>query len=304
MSSTISKQPKSAIYLIDASIYIFRAYFSLPDSWTASNGYSTNAVYGYTLFLLDLLERTKGDPIAAAFDESLGTCFRNEIYDDYKANRAPPDEELAFQLTICRKVTEILGINTFACERFEADDYLGSLAQRVKRSTKPIVFVTRDKDIAQLLRKQDFIWDYAANQWSNSDDIVEQFGVKPDQLVDYLALVGDPVDYVPGVPGVGKKTAVHLLNHFSSINHIYLALDQVSSLPIRGAKGIQQRLMDNASQVEMSQKLTKIKTNIDLDIGVKDLKPQPIDEGFVLAFFDELGFGSRFKTRFKRFLES
>ena len=149
-------------FLIDASIYIFHYYFALADHWfSEEKGWPTAAVYGYTTFLLKLLEKEKPQRIAACFDESLGSCFRNDIYPDYKSSRALPDEMLAFQLEACRQVSELLGIPCFGSETHEADDLLASLYQRLQRSSKPIAVLTRDKDLGQVLsRPQDFLWDY------------------------------------------------------------------------------------------------------------------------------------------------
>ena len=129
------------VYLIDASIYIFRAYFAIPDEWHSPDGHSVNALYGYTQFLLKFLQQTKPDRIAAAYDESLGSCFRNDIYPDYKSSRALPDEELAFQLSACRGLTELLGIMSPASERYEADDIIATLATQAQQQGESVAIV-------------------------------------------------------------------------------------------------------------------------------------------------------------------
>ena len=218
-----AKSPQATL-LIDASIYIFQYYFSLPDHWFSQRqSWPTAAVYGYTTFLLRLLKQHQPQRIAACFDESLDHCFRNRIYPDYKSSRALPDEALAFQLKACRQVTELLGITCFASKRYEADDLLGSLYQYCRRSKAPIAILTRDKDLGQLLcRPQDYLWDYAQDQCLFMADVQQKMGVSCSQIIDFLALVGDSIDDIPGVPSVGKKTAQQLLGHFDSVNNICL----------------------------------------------------------------------------------
>ena len=144
------------IYLIDASIYIFRAWFSMPDRWHTEDGMPLNAVYGYTGFLLDFFSRVGLEAkVGVAFDESLGTCFRNDIFPGYKASRELPDEALAFQLSSCRALTETLGLACFGGTRYEADDYIAALAARANADARAVTIVTRDKDLGQILARDD-----------------------------------------------------------------------------------------------------------------------------------------------------
>lgn len=276
MSNTsIQEKP---VLLIDASIYIFQYYFSLPDNWfSEKEQWPTAAVYGYFTFLLRLLRDQQPNRIAACFDESLDQCFRNDIYPDYKSSRALPDEALAFQLNACRQVTDLLGIPTFSSERYEADDLLGCLYQICRRSKTPIAILTRDKDLGQLLqRPQDFLWDYAGDKCFYSTEIKEKFGVYPHQLVDYLALVGDSVDDIPGVPGVGPKTAQAILGYYGSIDALFNAglesqTQKFKQLAIRGAKNLGQRLLEHREQIEIAQQLAKIVIDIPLVKSIKDI---------------------------------
>lgn len=295
-------EQQSPALLIDASIYIFRYYFSLPDNWFSREGYATAAVYGYTTFLLQLLE-LKPPVIAACFDESLSTCFRNKLYPDYKSSRALPDEALAFQLKSCRKVSELLGIACYSSKTYEADDLIGTLITRLRRSKRPVAIVSRDKDLGQLLiREQDFLWDYAGDQRYYFDDIENKFGVKPTQLVDYLALVGDSSDDIPGVPGIGIKTAVTLLQHFDSIENLFANADRLAELPLRGAKSIAVKLTEYQHQIAMAQQLAKIVCNIPLKANVSLLKPKPVDEKKLQRFFRQMGFGENLMKRTKTVL--
>lgn len=294
----------SPVCLIDASIYIFRYYFSLPDHWfSRDRGYGTGAVYGYSTFLLRLLERSRPSHLAACYDESLGQCFRNDIYPDYKISRPYPDEALAFQLAACRRVGEIFGIASFASRTHEADDLIGSLARAVRASDRPLAILTRDKDLGQLLqRPEDHLWDHAADRRSYGPDIEAKLGVRPDQLVDYLALVGDPIDDIPGVPGVGPKTAAALLGHFGSLEALKADMAAVAGLPIRGARSLAGKLEAGWEQLEVSRQLARIVEDLPLQVELADLALGPVDWDALEDFADEMGFGDGFLSRAERIL--
>ncbi|MEX1033063.1 MAG: 5'-3' exonuclease H3TH domain-containing protein [Cellvibrionaceae bacterium] len=290
--------------LIDASIYIFQYYFSLPDNWYSEEGYPTAAVYGYTTFLLRLLEEQRPRQVAACFDESLGSCFRNGIYPDYKSSRAYPDEALAYQLTACREVTEMLGIACFASKDYEADDLLGSLCKQLRRGKAPVAILTRDKDLGQLLqREQDYLWDYAKNERYYAGCINKKFGVLPAQLVDYLALVGDSIDDIPGVPGLGPKTARALLHAHAGIDEIFRRLDELHLLPIRGAKNLRDKLIAHRDQILIAQQLAKIVDTIPLASRSADLNwsATRVDACTVTEFCERMGF-ARLRARFAKVL--
>jgi 5'-3' exonuclease len=251
-------------WLIDASIYIFRAWFSMPDNWHTTAGQPVSAVYGYTRFLLDFLEQS-AMPVycAAAFDESLRSNYRNDIYPDYKASRELPDENLAFQLNACRKITVHLGIPTYGGPRYEADDYLASLARLCRQKSIPVTVVTRDKDLGQLIvAENDNWWDFAQGELIDAAAFETRFGVRPDQFADYLALVGDPVDDIPGVPGVGAKTAARLLQEYDDLDGLAKGLGAVHNLSLRGAAGIAKKLQHNWAQALLARQLTALEEKI------------------------------------------
>lgn len=246
-------------YLIDASIFIFRYYFSLPDYWHSQDGYSTFAVRGYVSWLAKFLVAENPNNAVACFDESLGSCFRNDIYPDYKVSRAPADDELIFQLEACKQMTELLGVATYASERYEADDLLGTIAQRCIKKGLAFCLLTRDKDLGQLVEPTlSEIWDYPDGVRMDSIGVVERFGVQPNQIADYLAIVGDVSDDIPGVPGVGSKTAVKLLTYFGSWSNLRENLDEVVNTKIRGAKRLVDKLAEHREQVDMALALTTI----------------------------------------------
>jgi 5'-3' exonuclease len=292
-------ETKPPCFLIDASIYIFRYYFSMPDNWFSEReGYSTAAVYGYSTFLLRLLEKESPQIIAACFDESLGSCFRNQIYPDYKSSRALPDEPLAFQLDACREVTDIFGIASFSSKRYEADDLLGTLVKKLKRNSSPISIVSRDKDLGQLLRRpQDFLWDYGKGEPCHAGEIQRKFGINPGQMVDYLALLGDVVDDIPGVPGIGEKTARALLQTFGDIDSLFSRLSELETLPIRGARNLAHKLLEYRQQIAMAKKLVNIVDSVPMAVKTADLKRTAVNWPRLEAFSLRMGLGPGFLTR-------
>ena len=286
---------KEPIYLVDASIYIFRAYFSMPDTFRAANGESVNAVYGYTSFLLDLLERSPHF-VSCAFDESLNTCYRNAIYPEYKANRELPDANLEYQLDQCQRVTALLGIHGLALRDYEADDIIGTLQKKLA-ADRQVIIVTRDKDLGQLLRPVDQLWDFAADDFMGLPEVRAKFGVDASQIADYLALAGDAVDNIPGAPGIGAKTAASLLNHFDSIDDLYARIEEVESIGIRGAKKAQQTLIENEALIRMYRSITGIHCDIEVDLNLDDLMLSCIDVDEMAAFCEEMNFGQRVRER-------
>jgi 5'-3' exonuclease len=286
-------QKLNNLYLLDASIYIFRAWFSMPDRWNTPQGMPLNAVYGYVSFLLDLLQEInagEGVSLAAAFDESLGSCYRNEIYPAYKSSRELPDEALAFQLHSCRKVTELLDIPSYAGPTYEADDYIATLSARGRELGKPVCIVSRDKDLGQLLLgAEDRWWDYAAGSRLDSSGFIERFGVQPGQFPDYQGLVGDSVDDIPGVPGVGAKSAVQLLAAHPSLEALYENIDRVGEIKMRGAARARSALVEHREQAFMCRELARLAQNID-GIGVPDeylLKAEAVAQ--LGDYLEELG---------------
>jgi 5'-3' exonuclease len=286
-----------SVYLVDASVYIFRAWFSMPDDFVNSRGEPTNAVYGFSGFLCNLLEQTGAEHVAVAFDESLSKSYRNEIYPEYKANRDPAPEELKRQFSWARAVAEAMGLQCYADDRYEADDLIGTLAEYWRARGHPICVVTSDKDLAQLVGEQDYWWDFSRNQKLNAKQLTEKFGVMPEQMADYLALAGDSVDNIPGVPGVGPKSASALLGHFGSLDTLYERLDEVQHLGIRGAKSLQKKLSDHREAAELAKKLTVIEKNVESALASPELGRSVVDEARLNRLFDELSFGGMLRQR-------
>ena len=273
-------------FLVDASIYIFRYYFSLPDAWNASNGRPTSAVYGFALWLLKLLKNENPSYIAVCFDESLSTCFRNKIYPEYKINRLLPDEDLAFQLLACQELTRLLGVSTFASKKFEADDLIATLCAK-KPDYKHFV-LTRDKDLGQLVSDKVYLWDYPNGDLVDKDKVKKAHGIVAQYIPDFLAIVGDPIDNVPGVPGIGKKTAAALINHFGDWQNIKSSVDDIAHLPLRGASSVREKIMQFQNQVDMSIRLTRLRRDA-LNRKVFNLERKPVQRTKLETLLSSLG---------------
>lgn len=255
-------EQNSTYYLVDGSIYIFQSHFSPYVECFDVDGNDLSAVYGFTQFLLQFLRRVKPDRIAVALDESLFKGFRHDLCPNYKSNRELPDENLAMQLKGCREICSILGMASYASEKYEADDIIGTLSVRMSEllpGDPALCIVSRDKDLSQLLRTdRDYMWDYSGNRKRFRADIEEEFGVSPEQFPDYLGLVGDSVDCITGVPGVGPVKAKELLRAFGSLDNIYENLDSVAGLSLRGAAGLALKLATHQAEARLSRELATI----------------------------------------------
>ncbi len=285
------------LYLIDASIYIFRAYFSIPEHLTDTDGNPANAVYGFAGFLGALLEKTQAAHIAIAFDESLTTSFRNDIYPPYKANRALPPPELEAQLAACQELARAIGLETFVSARYEADDLIGTVTYAMREYDFRAVIVSGDKDLTQLIGAEDVWWDFTRDRQLGAAGVEQHFGVTPQQIVDLIALAGDSVDNIPGVPGVGPKTAVALLSHFGSLAAIYDRLEEIPQMNLRRAPRVHALIKDNRESAFLSQRLARIVTDAPIDCSPQSLARQNVDRVELAALCDRLNFGKGLRKR-------
>ena len=287
-------------YLIDASVYVFRAYYSMPDDMVDDDGNPINALYGFCRFLGDFMEQVTPEHVAVAFDESLTTSFRTTIYPEYKANRDPAPEELKRQFAQCRRYSRALGLMEVAHPEYEADDLIGTLVEHGRGMGRPSTIVSRDKDLAQLLTKEDVFWDFAGKGKIGYDKVPEVFGVWPEQIADFLALAGDSVDNIKGVPGVGKKTAEALLSHFGSLDDIYANLDKVHEVNVRGAKTLGTKLENHKDDALLARRLTGIACDAPIDDMEEALQPKAPDLGNIFALFDEANIGTALRRQAER----
>jgi len=287
-------------YLIDASVYIFRAYYSMPDDMVDDDGNPVNALYGFCRFLGGFMEQVTPEYIAVAFDESLTTSYRTDIYPEYKANRDPAPDDLKRQFELCRRFTRSLGLMNVSHPRYEADDIIGTLVEHGRRKGRPSTVVTRDKDLAQLVGQDDIFWDYAGKGKICYSEVPGVFGVKPEQIADFLALAGDAVDNIPGVPGVGKKTAGALLGHFGSLDEIYLNLDSVHEVEVRGAKTLGAKLGAHKDAADLARRLTGIACDAPIDNAEEALQPGAPDLGAINNLYDEANIGTALRRQAER----
>lgn len=288
------------VYLIDASVYIFRAWFSMPDRFADHAGQPTNAVYGFARFLCELLEETRAPCVAVAFDESLTSSFRNEIYPDYKANRDPAPDELKRQFAWCKDLARHTGLPVYADNRFEADDLIASLAAHCREQSRPICVVSGDKDLAQLVGERDHWWDFARRRKLDAAGVLGHFGVHPHQIADYLALTGDAVDNIPGVPGVGPKTAAALLAHFGNLDSLFGRLNEIAWLKIRGARTLAAKLREHEGAARLARELTGLAEEIEQIRANPQIDRNHGNADALDALLDGLGFGRPLRERLHR----
>lgn len=287
-------------YLIDASVYVFRAHYSMPDDMLDRDGNPVNALYGFCRFLGDFVERVKPGHVAVLFDESLTTSFRNDIYPEYKANREPAPPELERQFKQCRRYASALGLMESASAEYEADDLIGTLVEHGRGLGRASTIVSRDKDLTQLLIEGDVFWDFTGKGKIGYEQIPDVFGVWPEQIADFLALAGDSVDNIPGVPGVGRKTAAALLQYFGSLDDIYSNLDRVHEVPVRGAKTLGGKLDAHRGDAMVARRLTGIACDVPLGDPEPLLKPSKPRLGEINALFDEVDFGTALRRQAER----
>ncbi len=287
-------------YLIDASVYVFRAYYSIPDDMVDDNGNPINALYGFCRFIGDFMEQVTPEYVAVLFDESLTESFRKEIYPEYKANRDPAPPELKRQFELCRRYVRALGVMERSSPSYEADDLIGTLVDHGRNRGRPSTIVTRDKDLTQLITKDDVFWDFAGKGKLRYEQIPGSFGVWPEQIADFLALAGDAVDNIKGVPGVGKKTATVLLQHFGSLEKIYDNLDKVHEVNVRGAKTLGAKLETHKEDAILARRLTGIACDAPIENAESEMQPSPPRLGEINALFDEAGIGTSLRRQAER----
>jgi len=294
--------PSGVVYHIDASYFVFRAYHSMPPDMADADGNATHALYGFARFISDLLERARPERIGVAFDACLRSesSFRNGIYPRYKANRESPPADLERQFVLCREFCRHMGLAEFASNEYEADDIIGTLAAHSRRAHLRNVLVTRDKDLSQLIRDGDVFWDYSGNARYEYHEIGPRFGATPELMADFLALTGDSVDNIPGVPGIGKKTAALLFAAFGSLDELYANLERVAAMKLRGAAGLSARLLAHKEAAYLARQLTGIVCDVPLAFTLDGLKPRPPDTARLDAFFDTHGFGNILRQQARR----
>lgn len=291
----------SEVHLIDALPYVFRAFFSMPVTMTDREGAPSGATRGFLDFLVRYLSAEHPERIAVAFDESLTTSFRNEIYPEYKAQRELPAEDLMAQLDDCREGAEALGLACLSDARYEADDLVATLCTIAREADHRVIVVTIDKDLSQLVDESVEMYDYARGKRYDPAAVLERFGVRPDQIADYLGLAGDSVDNIPGVKGVGPKTAAALLQNFENMEDIFARLDDVADVPMRGAKTVAKKLEQHREMAFLSRTLATVARDAPVTLGIDDLAWRGADRERLMPLLSRLGI-ERLAGRIQRWL--
>jgi 5'-3' exonuclease len=281
------------VHLIDGHVYVFRAYHSLPPM-TSPDGAPTQAAYGFASTLLRYLGEARPTHLAVAFDHAM-TSFRNASFAGYKASRGEPPPDLEAQFAMCDDVARACGVATFAVPDFEADDVLATLATACLARSARVVVVSGDKDLAQLVTEDGavLLHDLARGETLDADEVRRRFGVSPHQIPDYLALVGDAVDDLPGVRGVGRKTAALLLARFESLDAIPLAAAPLREAGVRGAEAVAERLAEHRDQAFAVRELATLRRDVPgLPHTIDPLAWEGARRGEVDAAFSRLGFAA------------
>jgi DNA polymerase-1 len=278
------------LYLIDGSSYIYRAFFALPPL-SSPAGLPTNAVYGFTTMLLKLLSEAKPKYIGVVFD-ALGPTFRDEMYADYKANRPPTPEDLSSQVDLVHRIVDALRIHTLCIPGVEADDVIASLTAKFEPQGVECVIATGDKDLMQLVSPRVLLWDTMRDRWIDEAAVRERWGVDPTHVVDVMALIGDPIDNIPGVKGIGEKTAAALLQQFGDLDRLLSHLPEVEKSTLRGAKKIAERLREGTETARMSRELAKVRRDVPLQCELETFRHREADVEALRVLFSQLGFQS------------
>ena len=279
---------KLPLILVDGSSYLYRAFHALPPL-TNSKGRPTGAVKGVINMIRRLLKDYHDSTVVVVFDAK-GKTFRDDMYDQYKANRPPMPDDLRVQIDPIHKIIDAMGLPILTIEGVEADDVIGTLAVEASAQAQPVIISTGDKDIAQLVNEYVTMVNTMTDTVLNSEGVRNKFGVPPELIIDYLALLGDKSDNIPGVPGVGEKTALGLLQGIGGLDDIYSKLDQVAELDFRGAKNLAPKLAEHKELAYLSYALATIKTDVHLPLSLSQLKHRPSDDDVLLELFVEQEF--------------
>lgn len=271
----LNKSDYDKVFLIDSTGFVLKYWFSMPPVET-NNYESISAFLGFSSFVIGLLRKYKPVYISFAFDGSLGTCFRNKIYPDYKKSRESAPEELKAQLLLCREFLDILGLDNNASVTYEADDILYTVAKNVRESGFNSIVLTNDKDLYQLVYPGDIWWDYKSKIFYY-DDLLDFLGFVPQNLSDFLGLMGDSVDNIPGAPGLGEKTAMKLMSKFKDLESLMKNIDSMTDHVGMKFKRFIKIIKENKKIIYLSKKLATLEYVDGLNNDLSSLKREAID---------------------------
>ena len=281
------------VFLVDGSAYIFRAFFAIPPL-NNSSGLPTNAIFGFTNILLKFLKQYKPEYVTVALDAGRET-FRNEMFAGYKGNRPEAPAELIPQFPYFRKVLDGLNVPLLELPGYEADDIIATLCEQMAEKDCDLVVVSSDKDLMQLVTDGIKLLDSAKDRWIGAAEVHEKFGVKPEQVTEVMGLMGDAVDNIPGVKGIGEKTAIALIQQFQSLENLYSGLDEVEKMKLRGAARVRKILEDGKEAAFMSRALATVKRDVPIDVGLEQLKFTGFNQEKLRSLFIELEFTNLLK---------
>ncbi|OBT10165.1 DNA polymerase I [Vibrio sp. UCD-FRSSP16_10] len=282
--------PENPLILIDGSSYLYRAFHAYPG--TMSNGeHPTNAVYGVMNMLRSMMRQFSSDRIAVIFDAK-GKTFRDDMYPEYKANRPPMPDDLRSQIEPLHNMIKAMGLPLISVSGVEADDVIGTLSAAASKQGMPVLISTGDKDMAQLVDEHVTLINTMTNVVSDREGVIEKFGIPPELIIDYLALMGDKVDNIPGVPGVGDKTATALLQGLGGLDDIYGKLDDIAALGFRGSKTMAKKLVEHKDSAYLSYQLATIKLDVELEVGLEDLVKSTPDKDLLISYYGQMAFKS------------
>ena len=279
------------LYILDASSYVFRAYHAI-GLLTNSKGFPTNAIFGFINMFNKFIMETKPEYFVAVFDSG-GKSFRNEIYDDYKANRGEAPEDISLQFPKIIEYLKLRGICVMSQENFEADDIIGSLSKKFQAKNK-ITIISGDKDFTQLINKKTIMLDTMKNRVTDEKEVLSKYGLKPEQMIDYFSLVGDSIDNIPGVRGIGPKTAQSLIDKFKTLDNLYKNIKKIDKERIKNL------LEENKELAYISKELVTINTNLEITDDFNQFKISSSNNQELNDFFKELEFDSMIDDDFKK----
>ena len=286
-------EPNPKLFLIDGSSYIFRAFYAIPALNNAA-GLPTNAIFGFTNILLKFIKQYRPEYVAVALDAGRVT-FRNEMFDGYKGNRPEAPALLIPQFPYFRKVLDALNLPLLEIPGYEADDIIATLCDRMANKGCELVVVSSDKDLMQLVTDGIKLLDSAKDRWIGAAEVREKFGVTPAQVVEVMGLMGDAVDNIPGVKGIGEKTAIALIQQFQTLEKLFDGLDQLEKINLRGAARVRGLLEKDKDQAFLSRALATVKRDVPIDTGIEELKFTGFNLEKARALFTELEFTNLIK---------
>lgn len=284
----------SSVYLLDGSSYIFRAFFALP-TLSNSSGLPTNAIYGFTNMMLRFLKTYRPEYLAVVLDAGRKT-FRNQIYEEYKSNRPEAPPNLIPQFPYIRKVLGAMKVAVLEQEGYEADDLIATLAKQFSAQGVPVIVVSGDKDLMQLVNDGIRLLDSGKERWIGREGVRDKFGVEPEKVIEVMGLMGDSTDNIPGVKGIGEKTASALIQRYQSLENLFAHLDELDQSGLKGAERIRKALLAGRDAAFMSRLLATVKSDVPLQVELAALRYQGWDRQKLQQLFAELEFSQLIKA--------